>query len=42
MPAHNLTAANGHLFSFSIINQGVARTRTGQNFQDAVCLLLCE
>ncbi|MDY5543604.1 MAG: D-alanyl-D-alanine carboxypeptidase/D-alanyl-D-alanine-endopeptidase [Bacteroidaceae bacterium] len=37
-----LTAANGHLFSFSIINQGVARTRTGQNFQDAVCLLLCE
>lgn len=37
-----LTAANGHLFSFSIINQGVARTRTGQNFQDAVCRLLCE
>lgn len=37
-----LTAANGHLVSFSIINQGVARTRTGQNFQDAVCLLLCQ
>ena len=37
-----LTAANGHLFSFSIINQGVARTRTGQNFQDAVCRLICE
>ncbi|MGN0233549.1 MAG: D-alanyl-D-alanine carboxypeptidase/D-alanyl-D-alanine-endopeptidase [Bacteroidaceae bacterium] len=37
-----LTAANGHLFSFCIINQGVARTRTGQDFQDAVCRLLCE
>ena len=37
-----LTAANGHTLSFSIINQGVARTRTGQNFQDALCLLLCQ
>lgn len=37
-----LTAANGHLFSFSIINQGVAKTKHGQNFQDAVCLLLCQ
>ena len=36
-----LTAANGHTLSFSIINQGVARTRTGQRFQDQVCLLLC-
>ena len=37
-----LTAANGHLISFSIINQGIARTRTGHNFQDQVCLILCE
>lgn len=37
-----LTAANGHVLSFSIINQGVARTRTGQHFQDQVCLLLCQ
>lgn len=37
-----LTAANGHLCSFSIINQGVARTRQGQDFQDAACLLLCQ
>lgn len=37
-----LTAANGHLISFSIINQGIVRTRTGHNFQDQVCLILCE
>lgn len=37
-----LTAANGHLCSFSIINQCVARTRQGQDFQDAACLLLCQ
>ena len=25
-----------------IINQGIVRTRTGHNFQDQVCLILCE
>lgn len=37
-----LTASNGHQMSFSIINQGIVRTRTGHAFQDAVCTLLCQ
>ncbi len=37
-----LTAANGHLLVFSIINQGVARTSIGRNFQDQICVTLCK
>ena len=36
-----LTAANGHLLSFCIINQGVPRVGMGRSFQDQVCCLLC-
>ena len=36
-----LTAANGHLLSFCIINQGVPRASMGRSFQDQVCCLLC-
>lgn len=36
-----LTASNGHLLSFSIINQGVPRANQGRSFQDQVCCLLC-
>ena len=36
-----LTATNGHLLSFSIINQGVPRAGMGRDFQDQVCCLLC-
>ena len=35
------TASNGHLLAFSIMNQGVAKSRTGRDFQDKVCTLLC-
>lgn len=36
-----LTAANGHLLSFCIINQGVPQASMGRSFQDQVCCLLC-
>lgn len=36
-----LTAANGHLLSFCIINQGVPQVGMGRSFQDQVCCLLC-
>ncbi|MCR4920089.1 MAG: D-alanyl-D-alanine carboxypeptidase/D-alanyl-D-alanine-endopeptidase [Bacteroidaceae bacterium] len=36
-----LTASNGHLLSFSIINQGVPRSSLGREFQDQVCRFLC-
>ncbi len=36
------TARNGHLLAFCIMNQGVARGRDGRDFQDKVCILLCE
>ena len=36
------TAANGHELAFCIINQGVMRTQTGRNFQDRVCVALCD
>jgi D-alanyl-D-alanine carboxypeptidase/D-alanyl-D-alanine-endopeptidase (penicillin-binding protein 4) len=34
-------ASNGHNLCFSIINQGVNRTREGRRFQDKVCQALC-
>ena len=36
------TAPNGHRLAFSIINQGVRRTSDGRNFQDRVCIALCQ
>lgn len=36
------TAANGHMLCFSIINQGVASSTTGRNFQNRVCNALCK
>ena len=36
------TAPNGHRLAFSIINQGVRRTSDGRNFQDRVCVALCQ
>lgn len=36
------TAANGHVLCFSIINQGVRRTRIGRSFQDRICQVLCQ
>lgn len=35
------TAANGHLLAFAIINQGISRSKSGRDFQDAVCEVLC-
>lgn len=37
-----LITSHGHLLSFSIINQGVMKSETGKNFQDKVCIRLCE
>lgn len=37
-----LTASNGHILSFSIINQGIIYTSTGKDFQDKVCIRLCQ
>lgn len=36
------TSDNGHQLCFAIINQGVLRNSQGKNFQDMVCLALCE
>ena len=36
------TAASGHMLCFAIINQGILRYSDGRNFQDRVCLALCE
>lgn len=35
-----VTAFNGHLLCFSIINQGVVKTAHGRSFQDKVCEVL--
>ncbi len=35
------TSAEGHTLAFCIINQGIASTRQGKDFQDKVCQLLC-
>ena len=37
-----LTAANGHLLSFSILNQGVSQASLGREFQNQVCSYLCQ
>lgn len=37
-----LTAANGHVLCFSIINQGLLHGRNGRAFQDRVCRALCQ
>ena len=37
-----LTARNGHFLSFCIINQGVSPLSLGRNFQDEVCVALCQ
>lgn len=37
-----LTASNGHVLSFCIMNQGVSYSRLGREFQDKVCILLCQ
>ena len=35
-------APNGHLLAFAIMNQGMRSQRTAHDFQDAICLALCE
>ena len=37
-----LTASNGHLLSFCIMNQGINTAKLGKDFQDQVCILLCQ
>ncbi|MBO7120504.1 MAG: D-alanyl-D-alanine carboxypeptidase/D-alanyl-D-alanine-endopeptidase [Bacteroidaceae bacterium] len=37
-----ITAANGHVLAFAIINQGVAQASMGRAFQDKVCQELCQ
>jgi D-alanyl-D-alanine carboxypeptidase/D-alanyl-D-alanine-endopeptidase (penicillin-binding protein 4) len=37
-----LTAANGHELCFAIINQGAMHWREARDFQDRVCIALCE
>lgn len=37
-----LTARNGHILSFCIMNQGVSQGRLGRDFQDEVCIALCQ
>ena len=37
-----LTAHNGHVLSFCIMNQGVNYGRMGRDFQDEVCSALCQ
>lgn len=37
-----LTAGNGHFLAFSIMNQGIARSSIGKDFQDKVCAILCK
>lgn len=37
-----LTASNGHLIAFSIINNGLRKVADGRAFQDRICYALCE
>ena len=32
-----ITASNGHMLAFAIINNGLLKTQTGQNIQDRIC-----
>lgn len=36
------TASNGHFLAFSIMNQGVDKSKKARNFQDRVCQILCQ
>lgn len=36
-----LTASNGHVLAFAIINQGVSKSADGRDFQDKVCREMC-
>ncbi len=36
------TAPNGHTIAFGIINQGVRRAAIGRDFQDRICVALCQ
>ena len=36
------TTADGRQLAFSIINQGIMESKTGRDFQDRVCKVLCE
>lgn len=36
------TAKNGHRLCFAIMNQGIRYNREGRNFQDKVCMALCQ
>ena len=36
------TAANGHMLCFAIMNQGVLKTSNGRDFQDRLCVLMCQ
>jgi D-alanyl-D-alanine carboxypeptidase/D-alanyl-D-alanine-endopeptidase (penicillin-binding protein 4) len=36
------TAANGHELCFAIMNQGVLQAREARDFQDRLCMILCE
>ena len=35
-------SANNHMLAFCIINQGVMKSSTGRDFQDKVCMALCQ
>ncbi len=37
-----LTAKNGHVICFSIINMGIRHASSGRNFQDKICQALCK
>lgn len=37
-----VTASNGHLLAFSIMNNGLIKVATGRNFQDRVCQVLAQ
>lgn len=37
-----LTASNGHLIAFSIMNNGLKKVAEGRAFQDRICEILCE
>lgn len=37
-----LTAKNGNVICFAIINQGIMHTDNGRNFQNKVCKILCD
>ena len=36
------TAPNGHILCFSIMNNGLTTARKGRDFQDRVCIAMCE